>query len=255
MKFFSINNKLCAKCTQCGKIYLVNAAENNTVIFKDGNIKSSSGEIDEAIEIGIPIEDTPEVEKLKKTNLELEQKLSAVLEENRILKERSFLLDQHRTAILEKIPYGIVIFNNNKRITYANSAFIHLVGYKAESLDLTHPHLNNVKISQVLCDTAFAYIESSLYSQDYNVDKTITVGKRKLSLSTYPITKADYAFAIVKDMYNEDIVKEEISSRIQEVLDQNMAMVQKIGFLMGEETSKTTKTLNSIISTLKEEER
>ncbi|MFI3267259.1 MAG: PAS domain-containing protein [Rikenellaceae bacterium] len=254
MKFFSINNKLCAKCANCGKIYIVNASENKNNNLNISDELTFNNNSDGVIEINLPNESS-EIEKYKKENLELEQKLSAILEENRLLKERNFLLEQEFKVIINRIPYGIVIFNNNQRITFANDAFIELQGYKAKSLANTHIHLEGVKIKDILCNNAFAYIESSLYSEDVNINKTICTETRKLSLSTYPIKKADLAFAIFKDIYNKEVVKEDISIRIQEVLDQNMAMIQKIGFLMGEETSKTTKTLNSIISTLKNEEK
>lgn len=40
--------------------------------------------------------------------------------------------------------------------------------------------------------------------------------------------------------------------RIENVIDQNMAMVQKIGYLLGEEMSQSTEKLNSLIRHIEE---
>jgi hypothetical protein len=52
---------------------------------------------------------------------------------------------------------------------------------------------------------------------------------------------------IVRDMFSPEVRNEQIIHRVTEVIDQNLGMVQKIGFLLGEGASKTEAMLNSII--------
>jgi hypothetical protein len=48
-------------------------------------------------------------------------------------------------------------------------------------------------------------------------------------------------------MYVPEVRKEQILSRINDAIDENLEMVQKIGFLLGEGAARTEKMLNSII--------
>jgi len=48
---------------------------------------------------------------------------------------------------------------------------------------------------------------------------------------------------------------EEVIARVSEVIDKNLEMVQKIGFLLGEGASETEQMLNSIIESYKTKAR
>lgn len=256
MNFFSINNKFCGKCAECERKCPVNAITNENNIFSIDYTKCIACGIcfkncnESAIEINIPVYEISKINSYKMKIELLEQELSTISEENRTLKERLFLLTERSRAILNKLPYGIVICDNTKRITFSNNAFIALLDYETRLLAEDRPALIGAEISSILSETINSYIESSLYGSEDNLNKSVTIGKHKLFVSTHSTSKSNYVFAIFRNIYNEEILKDEISLRVQEVIDQNMAMVQKIGFLMGEETSKTTKTLNSIISSL-----
>jgi len=58
--------------------------------------------------------------------------------------------------------------------------------------------------------------------------------------------------AVIRDMYAPEVRKEEVIKRITDAIDINLAMVQKIGFLLGEGASETEQMLNSIIQTYRE---
>ena len=52
-------------------------------------------------------------------------------------------------------------------------------------------------------------------------------------------------------MHAPDVRREEVINRVTEVIDKNLEMVQKIGFLLGEGASETEQMLNSIIKSYK----
>jgi hypothetical protein len=49
-------------------------------------------------------------------------------------------------------------------------------------------------------------------------------------------------------MQAPEVQKAEVIKRVSEVIDKNLAMVQQIGFLLGEGASDIEKMLNSVIS-------
>lgn len=257
MKFFSINNELCAKCVQCERKCPVNAiSHRNNRVEIDYEKCIACGICfkicpDSAIEINIPIEEIAKVKVYQQQNKNLEHRLNVVHEENRVLTEKLFLLTERFRAILNKLPYGVVICDHSKVITFSNDTFIEYLDYDTRLLAEGKNGLIGIDISNILSDSIDNYIESSLYGGEDCLNKSVVIGNRRLFVSTYSVSKTNYVFAIFRNTYNDEILKDEISLRIQEVIDQNMAMIQKIGFLMGEETSKNTKNLNSIISSLK----
>jgi hypothetical protein len=56
-------------------------------------------------------------------------------------------------------------------------------------------------------------------------------------------------------MYVPEVRKEQIITRLSEVIDENFDMVQKIAYLLGEGASKTELMLNSVIDSYKNPEK
>ena len=53
-------------------------------------------------------------------------------------------------------------------------------------------------------------------------------------------------------MQQPEIQKEQVIERVTEVIDRNLEMVQKIGFLLGEGAAETEQMLNSILQSYKQ---
>jgi hypothetical protein len=78
-------------------------------------------------------------------------------------------------------------------------------------------------------------------------NRDITLNNRVYNLSVFTIQKGRIIGAVIRDMQAPDIRKEEVVKRISDVIDKNLEMVQKIGFLLGEGAAETEQMLNSII--------
>jgi hypothetical protein len=52
-------------------------------------------------------------------------------------------------------------------------------------------------------------------------------------------------------MYTPEVKKEQVVTRLSEVIDENFDMVQKIAYLLGEGAAKTEQMLNSVIDSYK----
>ncbi|NLA48837.1 MAG: hypothetical protein GX876_05170 [Bacteroidales bacterium] len=79
------------------------------------------------------------------------------------------------------------------------------------------------------------------------VSKDVHFDDKMLNISIFPIKKNKMCGAIVRDLYSPEVQGEEVITRVSEVIDKNLEMVQKIGFLLGEGASDTEQMLNSII--------
>jgi hypothetical protein len=83
------------------------------------------------------------------------------------------------------------------------------------------------------------------------VSKDIHIEEKMLNISIFPIRKNKICGAILRDLYSPEVQGEEVTSRVSEVIEKNLEMVQKIGFLLGEGASETEQMLNSIIESYK----
>jgi hypothetical protein len=83
------------------------------------------------------------------------------------------------------------------------------------------------------------------------VSKDVRFDEKMLNISIFPIKKNKMCGAIIRDIYSPEVQGEEVSLRVSEVIDKNLEMVQKIGFLLGEGAAETEQMLNSIIESYK----
>ncbi|HEX2396060.1 MAG TPA: hypothetical protein VHI78_11995, partial [Bacteroidales bacterium] len=84
-------------------------------------------------------------------------------------------------------------------------------------------------------------------------NRDIKVGDVLLNVSIFPIEKGKIAGGIIRDMRAPEVQRAEVINRITEVIDRNLEMVQKIGFLLGEGATDIERMLNSIIEFYKGE--
>jgi hypothetical protein len=83
------------------------------------------------------------------------------------------------------------------------------------------------------------------------VSKDVRFDEKMLNISIFPIKKNKMCGAIIRDLYSPEVQGEEVTIRVSEVIDKNLEMVQKIGFLLGEGAAETEQMLNSIIESYK----
>jgi hypothetical protein len=83
------------------------------------------------------------------------------------------------------------------------------------------------------------------------LSKDVHFEEKMLNISIFPIRKNKVCGAIIRDLYSPEVQGEEVTSRVSEVIEKNLEMVQKIGFLLGEGASETEQMLNSIIESYK----
>jgi hypothetical protein len=86
-------------------------------------------------------------------------------------------------------------------------------------------------------------------------NKDISLEDNLLNISIFPIKRKEVVGAIIRDLFEPAVRKEETIERVKDVIDKNLAMVQKIGFLLGEGASDTEQMLNTIIKSFEKERK
>ncbi|MCX6286110.1 MAG: 4Fe-4S binding protein [Bacteroidetes bacterium] len=182
-------------------------------------------------------------EKLAKTQEALRISEEKAKHEKESQQETSGLI----SSMLQQLVSGVIIVDENLRILHANKAFIRILGEEAAMVDEVIPGLEGADLKSLL-PIHFYKIFSFVLSSDESVErKDVQYGSGILNVSVFPLRSKKFVGGIIRDMYMPEVYKEQIITRMKEVIDQNFDMVQKIAFLLGEGAAKTEQMLNAII--------
>jgi len=189
-------------------------------------------------------------EQLAKAKKALQESEKQALEEKQLAQEYSETL----SAVLQKIPSGVVIVNENLRIIQANREFIEILGDEIKAIDEVIPGLKGADLRTLFPPHMLNLFTFVLQNNQDVMHKDISMNNRLLNLSVFPIKKSTILGAVLRDLSLPEVQKEEVIKKVTEVIDKNLEMVQQIGFLLGEGASDTEKMLNSIIKYYRSEE-
>lgn len=158
-------------------------------------------------------------------------------------------------AMFEKLRAGVVLVDHKLKIVKANSTFTTILGEEAEEINEVIPGLVGADLNRLLPGnliTLFSYVLSDNESIE---NRDIRFGDNLLNVSIFPILKGKVVGGIIRDMRAPEVQRAEAINRITDVIDRNLEMVQKIGFLLGEGATDIERMLNSIIEFYKGENK
>jgi len=194
------------------------------------------------------------IETLRQTNRKLAETKKALKdsEENaQREKEIAQSASDMMNSMLEKLPTGVVIVDSNIKILHSNQSFINIIGEDARAIADIIPGLTGADLKTLLPFNVYNLFSFVLKEDQSVVSKDVHFEDKMLNISIFPIKKNKMCGAIIRDLYSPEVQGEEVINRVSEVIDRNLEMVQKIGFLLGEGASETEQMLNSIIDSYK----
>ncbi|MBW6500663.1 MAG: 4Fe-4S dicluster domain-containing protein [Bacteroidales bacterium] len=190
------------------------------------------------------------IETLRQTNKKLAETKKALKESEEISlreKEVAQATSDMMNNMLEKLPTGVVIADSNLKILHSNRSFINIIGEDAVAISEIIPGLAGAELKTLIPFNVYNMFTFVLKEDEPVVSKDIHFEDKMLNISIFPIKKNKMCGAIIRDLYSPEVQGEEVTNRVTEVIEKNLEMVQKIGFLLGEGASETEKMLNTII--------
>ena len=194
------------------------------------------------------------IETLRQTNRKLAETKKALKESEELArreKEIAQSASDMMNNMLEKLPTGVVIVDNNLKILHSNQSFINIIGEDARDIAEVIPGLAGADIKTLIPFNVYNMFTFVIREDEPVVSKDVHFEDKMLNISIFPIKKNKMCGAIIRDLYSPEVQGEEVTSRVTEVIEKNLEMVQKIGFLLGEGASETEQMLNSIIESYK----
>jgi len=195
------------------------------------------------------------IKTLRATNEKLAKTQEALKESEkkaRVEQEAARDASDTMSTMMRKLPSAVVIVDKKLRLIHSNQSFIDLLGDDALEINEVIPGLIGADLKTLLPYNIYNLFSYVIQNGEDIKNRDILYKENLLSISVFTIKKNSVVGAVIRDMYAPEVRKEEVIKRITDVIDKNLAMVQNIGFLLGEGASETEQMLHSIIRTYKE---
>jgi len=195
------------------------------------------------------------IETLRQTNKKLSETKKALKEsEEQAMREKDTAQDASETmnSMLNKLPNGVVIVDNELKILHSNQRFLEIIGEDAKAIAEIIPGLRGADLKTLLPFNVYNIFSFVLRENESVISRDVQLEDRMFNVSIFPIRQNRIAGAVIRDLFSPEVQREEVITRVSDVIDKNLDMVQKIGFLLGEGASETEKMLNSILESFRQ---
>jgi len=195
------------------------------------------------------------IETLRQTNKKLSETKKALKdseEQARREKDAAQNASETMNSMLDKLPNGVVIVDNELKILHSNESFLTIIGEDARSIAEIIPGLRGADLKTLLPFNVYNIFSFVLKENESVISRDVQLEDRMFNISIFPIRQNRIAGAVIRDLFSPEVQREEVINRVTDVIDKNLDMVQKIGFLLGEGASETEQMLNSIVESFRQ---
>jgi iron only hydrogenase large subunit-like protein len=154
------------------------------------------------------------------------------------------LAQKKSNALIKYIPSGVVIADNNMNIIECNEAFSKLFDESTRLAFEAVPGLAGVSLDKIIDFTEL--FEAALASGKDVCRNNYINGDKILNISVFTIESHRIIGAIVQDVTQDEMHREHIAEKAQEVIRKNVITVQKIAKYLGEHMADTEILLHEV---------
>ncbi len=155
------------------------------------------------------------------------------------------LAHKKANALIHKMPSAVVIVDENLRLLECNAGFVRLVSRDGATAEEQLAGMEGRALATLVpFHNLFATV---LKTGEDLVDRDLRFRETILHISIFTIEKHRVVGGILQDITRPAVQKEQVIQRAEEVIQKNLATVQKIAFLLGENAADSEVALNAII--------
>lgn len=161
------------------------------------------------------------------------------------------LAQKKANGLIRAIPSGVVICDSALTIIECNENFARLMGSDILSMFEAKPGMEGAALEKITGLSRFFRDVMAVGGPDV-VEHELREGKKILHATVFSIEKGESACGVIQDVTAPQIQRDRVIKQTKRVIDKNLAVVQKIAFLLGENAADTETSLNSIIESFSE---
>ncbi|HOI93873.1 MAG TPA: [Fe-Fe] hydrogenase large subunit C-terminal domain-containing protein [Syntrophobacter fumaroxidans] len=158
------------------------------------------------------------------------------------------LAQKKTNALMEKTPSAIVLVDEELKIIECNYNFAKIIGPDAENLYDEQPGLEGVFLHEVA--PFYSLFKTVLEKGEDILNRDLRYKKSVLHIDIFSIEQYRVVCGIFQDITSPTIHKEAMIQKAQDVIKKNLATVQQIAYLLGENAAESEVILNSIIHSM-----
>ena len=172
--------------------------------------------------------------------------LDARAEKTMCLSYMRKLAQKKANGLIRAMPSGVVICDSALKIVECNENFARLMGEDILSMYEAKPGMEGADLAAITGLAAFC--ADAIARDGPDVSEHEFRERRKIYQATvFSIEKGESACAVIQDVTAPQVRRDRVIRQTKKVIDKNLAVVQKIAYLLGENAAETEATLNSII--------
>lgn len=156
------------------------------------------------------------------------------------------LAQKKANGLIRAMPSGVVICDASLRIVECNENFARLMGEEAMAMYEAKPGMEGADLAGITKLSAFCAEAISRDGPDVS-EHEFRENRKIFQATVFSIEKGESACAVVQDVTAPQVQRDRVIRQTRKVIDKNLAVVQKIAYLLGENAAETETTLNSII--------
>ncbi len=154
------------------------------------------------------------------------------------------LAQKKANALLRSMPSGVVIINENMEIIESNISFARLFGEDTENAFEVIPGLKGARLASIL--PFGEYFSTALRTGEDIRREHLECADKLLNVNIFVIERGKVVGAVIEDVTNQELKREQIAKRAKEVIQKNITTVQEIACLLGEHITDTEVLLSRI---------
>jgi len=156
------------------------------------------------------------------------------------------LAQKKANGLIKTMPSGVVICDSSLHIIECNQNFANLMGADTAMMFEAKPGMEGADLEKI---TGLSRFFRDVLSEDGPdaVEHEIREGKKIFHATIFSLERGESACGVIQDVTAPQIQRDRVIKQTQRVIDKNLAVVQKIAFLLGENAAETEATLNSIM--------
>lgn len=155
------------------------------------------------------------------------------------------LAQKKANALMAKTPNGVVIADAELKVIDCNSNFARMLGAETQAMFQARPGLEGASLRAIA--PFHNLFQAVLDKGDDILDRDVRCRQSVLHASIFSIEPHHVVCGIFQDITRPSVRKERVTQQAQEVIRRNLATVQQIAFLLGENAAESEVTLNGII--------
>ena len=154
------------------------------------------------------------------------------------------LAQKKANALLRSMPSGVVIINEAMEIIESNISFARLFGEDTENAFEVIPGLKGAHLDSIL--PFGEYFSTALRTGEDIRREHLECNDKLFNVNIFVIERGKVVGAVIEDVTNQELKREQIARRAKEVIQKNITTVQEIACLLGEHITDTEILLSRI---------